>query len=527
MAVERELTIGDYIKIVRRRAPYALGFFLLTLPLATGVALKISPVYQAGGTILLESQQVQPGVVTDVAETFATQRIEAIKQVVLTRENLVGIAHKYKLFGLEKDPEKFFPDALAVAMRSHSKVDLIKADSGNWGEKTTLAFNVSFQYYKPDVTYAVTNDLIKLFLDENEKAAKTRAIETADFLSKEAEKQKIALEKIESEITAYKQRHSRSLPQNKELQVSSLQRLENDLRATQREYSATQAELRSLDVSLESAKAGIGLAAAPDQQRGPAAELEKLRQEQAKLTAIYSDNHPSVRAIQRKIDTLEKTLASRTDSGSSKPMTPQSAMVAKIQAQIDTAHARLATLQSEENGIRAQIRQIEGLVSVSAQTEGELGVLQRNYENAKSSYEEIKAKLTNARMAKNLEMENKGERFVLIEAPLLPDKPFKPNRILLLLAAFLGSAAGGVGLAFLLEKLDKRVRGVDNLASIMQLQPIVAIPYIETKAEVRKRNLLIFNVLFGIFVVVAVALLVVHYFLMPLGDVFAKIMTRF
>ena len=127
-------------------------------------------------------------------------------------------------------------------------------------------------------------------MDENDRTGKVRATDTAEFYGKEAEKQKIALLKIEKEVANYKQKHSNSLPQNRDMQLESLDRLELDLRDTQRQYSATQAELRSLDVSLESAKAGIGLAALEPGAAVPGVpELERLKSELEKLNSLYSD----------------------------------------------------------------------------------------------------------------------------------------------------------------------------------------------------------------------------------------------
>lgn len=521
MSIEKEMTLNDYINIIKRRLPYVIGFFFLVFLAAIAIALKLPPVYQSTGTILFESQQVQSEA---TREKYATDRFAALKQVVLSNDNLYKIVKQYKLYGLGKK-NNLPPDRLAQILRANVKVDLLKAEAEGWGEKPTFAFNVTFSSYKADNTYNIANDLVKLFLDENERASKERATETTEFFSKEAEKQKIALERIEKEVTAYKRLHANSLPENRAMKVVSLERLENDLRATQREYSATQAELRSLDVSMESAKAGIGLNTPQERITGPT-DLEGLKLELAKQKSIYSDNHPSVRVLQRRIDNLEKNAPVESDKPV-KAVTAQSVMVAKVQTQIDTANARLKSLEIEEAGIRAKINQTEGLVMQSAQTEGTLGALLREYDNAKAAYAEIKAKLDNSKIAKNIELENKGERFVLTEAPTFPEKPIKPNRLLIILAGFLGAIAAAIGLAVMMEALDKRVRGVDMLASIMKIQPMATIPYIANKAELKRKKYIVFNILVGVLIVTLLALFLIHIFFMPLDVLTTKILSRF
>ncbi len=255
-------------------------------------------------------------------------------------------------------------------------------------------------------------------------------------------------------------------------------------------------------------------------------ELEKLKLELEKVSGLYSESHPTVRALKRRIETLEKS-GGVTTTPTSKPVTAQSVMVAKIQAQIETANAKLKSLDREEAGVRAKMSQLEGRVMQTAQTEGELGKLMRDYDNAKAAYAELKVKQDSAKIAKNIEMENKGERFVLTEAPILPEKPIKPNRIMLLILAFLGSIFCAIGLAVILELLDSRVRGVTALASIMKMQPIAAIPYITTVSEIKEKRQQLNKLVLRILAIVTVAMLLVHFLILPLDQIADKILAKF
>lgn len=523
MAAEKEMTFNDYFNIVKRKSSYVVIFFFLTFMTVIAIAIWISPVYQSTATILIESQQVKP----DIAkEKYAADRFAALNQVVLSKDNLLKIAEQYKLYGLDKKPN-ISREILISATRANIFVERLRAEPDGWEGASTFAFNVSFKHYNAEETYKITNDLVKLFLDENDRVSKERVVETADFFSNEEAKRRDDLEKIEKEVANYKRIYADSLPENKEMYVGSLERLENDLRATQREYSATQSELRSLDVSLESAKAGIGLA--PPQERIVApTDLDGLKLELAKQKSIYNDNHPAVRVLQRRIDQLEKNATSvPSQAVPAKTVTAQSVMVEKVQAQIDSANARLKSLNDDQASIRARISQTEGRVMRSAQTEGALGAILREYENAKTAYAEIKTKLDNSKIAKNIEMENKGERFVLVEAPVFPKKPIEPNRILIIVAGFFGAIAFAVALAILTETLDKRVRGVDTLASIMKIQPMATIPYITNKAELSRKKYIVIYTVVGILASLLFVMAIVHFFVMPLNVLMAKIIARF
>lgn len=521
MSIEQELTLNDYFEIAKRKLPYIIGFFCIFFSIVVAFAIIKSPIYESTATILIDSQHVKSD---ELKETFAAERFAKLNQVVLSKENIVKIAKKFKLYGLDKTSD--IPDEnIYFATKGNIHILKLKAEPDGWEGTSTFAFNISFQHYNAQETYDITNELVDLFLNENDKFTKSRALETVEFFSKEEKSKRTELEDVENKLTNFKRRYADSLPENKGVYTTTLQRLENDLRANQYEYRSTKAELRSLDVSLEAAKSGKGNISGAEQPSATT-ELQSLRAEMAKLNSIYSDSHPSVRALQRRIDALENTSNPKIE----KPVSlsnSDSIVVAKIQAQIETAKDRLESLKSEEASIRARISQAENSIMQSAQTEGEMGALIREYENAKLAYNDIKSKLENSKITKNIEIENKGERFVLIEAPVLPESPIKPDRPKIIAAGFVGSIVASIAIAILMELMGKGVRGVDSFASIMNIQPMVAIPYIVSRAEEKRKKQILWYFVLGTVCLIIFLLIIVHFFVMPLDLVASKIVARF
>ncbi|MNF02282.1 hypothetical protein D3C80_2014100 [compost metagenome] len=79
----------------------------------------------------------------------------------------------------------------------------------------------------------------------------------------------------------------------------------------------------------------------------------------------------------------------------------------------------------------------------------------------------------------------------------------------------------------LLEMLNQRVRGVGALESVLGKRVLVAVPFISTKAEVaRRRRWQLLLVLAG-FLLVAIMVVIVHVFYMPLDLLLFKAMARF
>lgn len=65
--------------------------FLLIFGVGLLVAIAIPAVYESTGTILVESQQISSDLVSANNNTFADERIEIIRQRVMTREHLMRI----------------------------------------------------------------------------------------------------------------------------------------------------------------------------------------------------------------------------------------------------------------------------------------------------------------------------------------------------------------------------------------------------------------------------------------------------
>ncbi|HAJ71280.1 MAG TPA: lipopolysaccharide biosynthesis protein, partial [Methylophilaceae bacterium] len=186
MAAEYELTLNDYLSIFKRRIWQIIIIASIVLIASILLAILLPPIYQSTGTILVESQQIPKDVIQSSITTFADERIDIIKQRVMTRENLYRIMQKY---GLYKD--RIGKDSIATLvadMRNNITVEILNTNQANaWEKKADISFTVSFSSRDPDITHKVANELVTLFLDENVKSRTEKATETTEFLSQEVE----------------------------------------------------------------------------------------------------------------------------------------------------------------------------------------------------------------------------------------------------------------------------------------------------------------------------------------------------
>ncbi len=110
--MESEFHLGEYFAILKRRYIYLILPFLVVLGGSIAVAVLMPPVYQSSGTILIESPQIPDEMIRSTVTSLASERIEIIKQRVMTRANLFRIAEKFDIF---KDDSEVDSTTKAVA----------------------------------------------------------------------------------------------------------------------------------------------------------------------------------------------------------------------------------------------------------------------------------------------------------------------------------------------------------------------------------------------------------------------------
>src|SRR5690625_1723613 len=203
-------SLSDYVDMVRRRFWVMVAIFAVVAGSCLAVVVTLDPIYQSTGVILVESQQIPAELVPTTVTSFADERIQVIRQRVMTRENLLRIIERYDLFsGRSRAPS--VTDQIALT-RDRVSVNVISS-GGSGRNRNAIAFSVSFEDESPARAHRVANELVTLFLQENVRVRTERATETTEFLAREAEKLMVELEALEARVADYKQQHANALPE--------------------------------------------------------------------------------------------------------------------------------------------------------------------------------------------------------------------------------------------------------------------------------------------------------------------------
>jgi uncharacterized protein involved in exopolysaccharide biosynthesis len=220
-------------------------------------------------------------------------------------------------------------------------------------------------------------------------------------------------------------------------------------------------------------------------------QVRSLQQQRAAARERYSSEHPDVKRLERAVARAEgelRAVGTGSSAGTAAASVPDNPAYIQLRASLEAAQSELQALRLTENALRARLADFEARLSKAPSVEREYQVLMRDYEDASSRYKEITAKQTTAELAKSLESEQKGDRFILLEPPVVPEAPTRPKRLAIVLLGAILSIGGGIGTAALMESMDNSVRGRKGLTELLGAPPLAVIPYIATRAEMRRKR---------------------------------------
>ena len=535
---------GDYLAALRRRKRQLVLPMVILFIISVAVALGLPAVYRSSATILIEQQDIPEEMVQSTITTFADQRIQIISQRVMTTSNLMKIIEKY---GLYKDElEKLTKEEVLEEMREEDmEFDMVSAEvmdprSGR-PMAATIAFTLAFNSESPGLAQKVANELVSLYLNENLRSRKEKTAETSNFLKEESERLAKEIEQLEKRLANFKEASKGSTPDLLSMNMQLMQRVEGDinnniqkLQSLEQREIYLESELAQIDpYTTMYSETGRPILGAESRLKAKSAELItlqstyspnhpdiiKMRKEVAALEkevggavdnsemyltldglkadlAIsrekYSKDHPDVKKVERAVAQLQKEIdAYQEQDGSEvvkKDREPDNPAYIQLSANLESVKADIQGTLTVQKKYEDKFKEYEERITKTPQTEREYMSITRDYDNAVLKYREIKAKLMQATLAEEMEKGSKGERFSLIEPPLLPEKPDKPNRLAIIFLGLVLSIASGIGTVAVAESMDHGVRGQKRVASLLGAMPLAVIPYIIDDEDIARKK---------------------------------------
>lgn len=513
----KQFTPSEITQILRRRL-----WLLILPPLVTAFAAllysaRVPNLYQSDMLIAIDPQRVPEGFVQSTVTLRTDRRMDAISVQVLSRTNLERMIESLGLYATER---KVLPmEDVVVRMRDSIITEMERPKGPGREMDGPSAFHVRFTYRDANVAAQVTQQLGSLFVEQNARDRDGLAKATNTFLETQLAESRQRLEVQERRLEAFRERYGNELPTqmtvNMQASMSTQLQIQTLVESLARDRDR---KLLLERLHREAAEAPIPAPAVVQQQpaNGPGVTLSATAPAQQQLLAAramlanlelrFRAEHPDVVRTKRLIADLEakakneETIAAERQANNL-PATPvvttdplRRERLGAMVAEIESLDRQIAFKEKEEQRLRGEIAEYQRRVEAVPGRESEFVALTRDYETQQSAYKELLSKSGAAKIAVDLEQQQIGEHFRIVDPAGVPVHPLPSMRMRINAGGLALGLMIGLGIAALLELKDASFRSDEDVLESLSLPVLASIPRIHTAAELRwqrRRNVLL------------------------------------
>ncbi|MBI4485045.1 MAG: hypothetical protein HY655_03450, partial [Acidobacteria bacterium] len=400
------------LDIFRRRKLLVTIVFAAVLTSAVSFARYLPDLYR-GTAIVLVERPVPESFVRSTVTGELEGRLHVIKQEILSRTRLTELINRFDLY---PDLRAKHPlDTALDQMRHDMEIELTGPEQVS-GRKTTVAFKLSYTGADGQTVADVTNALAAFYVDQNYDIRSGQATRTSEFLKAQLDATRKELDRREAEMRAYTAAHPGELPQQVEVNLAALERLNTQLRLNgERQLKVLEDREKLYDgmtaVTVDTATGARVAVGGPLSDR-----LERMKRELQLLEGQFTTRHPDVVRLKTEIASLErerqdnlvrsaeeakaeqaKRARSATDAvsasgaasaaGAAVPAAPVATEPAPVpgtarRRSVDGLDEELDKLKGEEASLRQSIAMFEKRLEGVPEREQEFGRITRDYQAA-------------------------------------------------------------------------------------------------------------------------------------------------
>lgn len=526
--------ISGFIR--RRRKSFVVIFFMVFIA-SVVLAFTLPPVYRGETTIIIQDQQIPESYVQSTITAYAEERLATIKQQIFSNERLQEIIREFDLY-----PDIRNKYGMGDAVTEMRNAILLETESASFlNPKTgksaaaTIACKLYYEGEDPKSVQTITNVLSDLFIQEDNRIKENITSITTGFLTAESEALKSQMQIHEKKITEFKQAHFGELPEHNTVNLSTVARLERELDQVEMQIRNFEEkkiglqgqlatvdpltpisidgtkvarnpseQLKSLRLKLLSAQASLSdkhpdiiklkneienlekQEDAPYDYQEQVKRLDDLKVKRAALKGRYGPKHPDVIKMDKEIKEFERDIANRPNRSRTLGVAkeaPDNPVYINLTTQIASINSSLRNLMVDKQDIQVELDKYRQRIINAPLVEQEYNDLTRDYSATKAKYNEIIGKLMTANVAKGMEEEQHGQRFEIKDFSFLPKKPYKPNRIAVMLLGFVLASGLGVGFAGIQEFFDQSIKNENELYKAAEIPVLSVISKVVTRQE--------------------------------------------
>ena len=484
----RKYTPEDFAAIAWRRKWIVISTVSVLTTAAILLSMRLPDLYRSRTLILVVPQRVPETYVRSTVTTRIEDRLRSIKQEILSGSRLERIIEDFGLYPEQIGVQPM--EQIVEEMRANIDVQTVRDD----------AFEVSFVSKSPRTAMIVTERLASMVIEENVRDRGVQADGTNQFLESQLDGARRRLVEHEQKLEAYRKRNAGELPSQLQSNLQVIESTQNQIQNLNESINRD----RDRRLLLEGSAEAGSLSGGGSDSRGASADptmrtldqLAAAKNELRELLLRLRPEHPDVIAKNRTIGELELKVREAAIGGSeTRDKTRgtsedllQRARSRQIQNELTKLDEQIAGKDGEVQSLRRLMSDYQRRVEAVPGHESELTGLMRDYDTLQKIYTDLLGKKENSQISANLERQQVGEQFKVLDPARLPEEPFSPNRVRFALMAAAVGLFLALGVTAVVEYRDMTLRTEDEIVRTLVLPVIAAIPIMTAIADLRRQR---------------------------------------
>ena len=442
------MTLQQFLLILRARWKVALLAFAITVATTVVVSLLLPKQYTASAAVVVDVRSpdpvsglmlqgmMAPGYMATQVDIINSDRVAQAVVKGLGMENSPAIQAQWQEATQGKGQLR---DWLATLLQKN--LDVKPSRESN-------VININYTGADPDFAATVANAFAQAYIDVNLDLRVAPARQYATFFDEQTKSAREKLEKAQQALSDYQQKNGiTSADERMDFETAKLNETSSQLTGVQGQTTDSQSKRSNAkaDTLAEVMQSPL--------INGLKADIARM---EAKLTESKGNlgvNHPQIQRSESELAALRAQLDAETR---------------KITSSIETTYQ---VSKQREAQLQGALASQKARVLVLNKQRDELNVLRRDIESAQRAFEIVSQRASQT----NIESQTNQTNIAVLNPAIAPPVPSKPRVFLnVLVSVFLGTLLG-VGLALLLELLNRRVRSTEDLVEALELPVLGAI----------------------------------------------------
>ena len=480
-----EISVAD-VKRILRRYWWIPAFITVTLgAIGLAASLVLPKKYTSSTLVLVEQPTIPKELIKPVITDDLNQRMASMKAQILSRSRLETIINKFNLYPQERQTTHM--EDLVEKLKSAVHVELIEPLAGS-ADREPPGFNVSVTFDNPQLAQQICQEITSMFMEQNATGRVAQSNKTTQFLTEQLDEAKAKLDEQDKRLAQFKAEHLVSMPEQEQTNLALLGGMNTQLDAAtqaltraQQDKSLNETLLSNQEASWKSTLRGTQNPETQEQ------ELAALQAQLSSLLAKYTPEHPDVIKAKAQIEELNRRMA---EAPAPKPAVPASQAslreppaIQQLRTRIKQDEFTIAEMTKRQGQIQDQIRAIQGRLQASPVVEQQVKELTRSYQTASEIYNDLLKKRESSAMATDLEHEQQGENFKVLDAPSLPSSPSFPKKTIFVGGSLGAGLALSLGILYLLAMSDKAMYSERDVELCMKLPVLTTVPSFDVRGH--------------------------------------------